>query len=92
MSLILTFQEGEMGLKFPLKGGKAHSLAADGASEVASDAIICVRARHILDLGISCCRDVGLDILTTNLNSFVSFGKTQKLHCAIDHRLAGVTR
>lgn len=22
----------------------------------------------------------------------MSFGKTQKLHCAIDHRLAGVTR
>lgn len=29
-------------------------------------------------------------LLSTNLCSFVSFGKTQKLHRAIDHRLAGV--
>lgn len=28
----------------------------------------------------------------TNLHSFVSFGKTHKLHNAIDHWLAGVTR
>lgn len=34
---------------------------------------------------------VGFDSATTNLRSFVSFGKTQKLHRAIDHRLAGVT-
>ncbi len=27
----------------------------------------------------------------TNLHSFVSFGKTHKLHNAIDHWLAGVT-
>lgn len=28
----------------------------------------------------------------TNLHSFVSFGKTHKLHNAIDHWLAGVAR
>lgn len=39
----------------------------------------------------SCCWDVGFDTVTTNLRSFVSFVKTQKLHRAIDHRLAGVT-
>lgn len=33
-----------------------------------------------------------MPVLTTNLYSFVSFGKTQKLHGAIDHWLAGVTR
>lgn len=30
-------------------------------------------------------------IFPTNLHSFVSFGKTHKLHNAIDHWLAGVT-
>lgn len=33
----------------------------------------------------------GFDTVTTNLYSFVAFGKTQKLHRAIDHRVAGVT-
>lgn len=92
MSLILKFQEGGVGLKFTLRSCMAHSLVADGASEVAIDGIICVQSRHALGLGRSCCWDVGFAILTTNLYSFVSFGKTQKLHCAIDHWLAGVTR
>lgn len=81
-----------MRLKLPLRGSMAHSLVADGAGEVAVDRIICVQSRHVLDLGKSCCWDVGFDILTTNLYSFVSFGKTQKLHCTIDHWLARVTR
>lgn len=42
--------------------------------------------------GFFCDNEIKRLCFPTNLHSFVSFGKTHKLHNAIDHWLAGVTR